>query len=356
MKNTNIKRQAVFPVLMMLVVTALALIGSSFAWFTVANTASVTQITTSAQTDGVQLQLSQDASRYYTRNLKINTNASYSIFPGTLYQVSTNGQLGTGDYASRLKFFDSEVLGHSVGTETDLLVSTKLDETVTVNNGVLAAASKGEYATYGQAGKSYGESMEAEDPTYIVFDLYMSVDRAAEIYLFNGTEITAQKTASNATAATEVLKAVRIAFVYLGSTAGITNEDAAKIQPETELTGTKSVVIWEPSATYVGETKVGSFGVSSQTYVDEDEIGEMTCYKDNDNTDPVATYESDKLVLATKDADTTNMQELFTTSVACYSKLRIYVWLEGNDPDCTAAIASQFLKLNLVFFAKDATV
>ena len=39
----------------------------------------------------------------------------------------------------------------------------------------------------------------------------------------------------------------------------------------------------------------------------------------------------------------------------CFSKVRIYVWLEGNDPDCTVALASQYLMLNLAFFAKEIT-
>ena len=354
MKNTNIKRQAVFPVLMMLVVTALALIGSSFAWFTVANTASVTQITTSAQTDGVQLQLSQDASRYYTRNLKLNTtNAAGSIFPATLYQVSTNGKLGEG--ASTLSFYDSEVLGHSVGANPDLLVSTKLDQTVTVANGVLAAAEKGSgNTTYGQAGKTYGEAYEAETPTYIVFDLYMSVDRAAEIYLFNGTAMTAEQGASQNASTDNILKSARVAFVYLGSTAGLTNEDAAKIQPQTGLTGVKSVVIWEPMATEDNSEKVKTYGMKGQTYVDEYEAGEMAAYKLVDGkTEEVTTYESDELIVASKDA-TAGMTMLFSTTGECYSKLRVYVWLEGNDPDCVAQVASQVLKLNLVFFAKEA--
>ena len=212
-------------------------------------------------------------------------------------------------------------------------------------------------ANYGLAEKSYGEAYEAETPTYIVFDLYMSVDRAAEIYLFNGTAVTAEKNKDDDTEVDDILKAVRIGFAYLGSTAGVTNEDAAKIQPETDLAGTKSVVIWEPVVASGENVDPKTYGFKAQTYVSETEVGETAAYKAGTYTEEVTNnYSSDDLIVADKNASsTTGKTKLFSTTGACYSKVRVYVWLEGNDPDCTVAIASQFLRLNLVFFAKEVT-
>ena len=54
----SLKKQAIFPVLALLVVTALALIGSSFAWFAMTNVASVGQIDATVEEGSTGLMIS----------------------------------------------------------------------------------------------------------------------------------------------------------------------------------------------------------------------------------------------------------------------------------------------------------
>lgn len=356
MKNTNIKRQAVFPILMMLVVTALALIGSSFAWFTVANTATVAQITTSAQSDGVRLELSKNATRYYTRSIDVNNGAISAVLPNSLYQVSTTGLLEDKDHnnLSTLEFFNSKYNGYSVTDGKEYIVSKK-DTTVTESlDGKLAATTR-TANNYGLQGDSYGEAEGATQPTYIVFDLYFSTDRKADIYFFDSTAIKGKDAnAADYSDDADVLKALRVAVVYLGST-----ETASEV---VALDGSlsNSVAIWQ----VLGNDTV--YGINKESYNDGENgsEAEFESYKDNSgyvNNAGVTTYGSELIVGANK--DTAGKTKLFSTPAPSndtvervYSKVRVYVWLEGQDPDCLSKVASQDIQINLAFFAKDATV
>ena len=265
MKNTNIKRQAVFPVLVMLVVTALALIGSSFAWFTVANTASVAQITTSAQSDGVRLEISKDANRYNTRSIDINSGAISAILPSALYQVSTTGLLSdrNGAPLTGFQFFDSEYSGFTVNNDKELIVSKK-DTTVTEGaDGKLSATiiDLDHYSNYGEQGNTFGEAFDATTPTYIVFDLYFATDRAADIYFYNGTAIRGKNPADTSYSDTaDVLKALRVGVVYLGSTETATDVVALNGANGTAGTIQNSVAIWQVSGTD------STYGINAESY------------------------------------------------------------------------------------------
>lgn len=357
--NKNIKRQAVFPILMMLVVTALALIGSSFAWFTVANTATVAQITTSAQSDGVRLELSKDARRYYTRSIDINTGAKSAILPTSLYQVSTTGLLKDKDNLDlkSFEFFNSKYTGYDVIDDKEYIVSKK-DTSVSETAGILSATVRNG-STYGIDGTTYGEAASAIEPTYIVFDLYFSTDRKADIYFYDGTAIKGKAEDQNAyTDDADVLKALRVAVVYLGST-----ETAANV---VTLDGSEnnSVTIWQ----VLGNDTV--YGINANSYnagTSGAEVEFEPYSKDDEaasyvNTTAVATNSGDELIVGA-DKDAAGKTKLFSTPAPSddtvervYSKVRVYVWLEGQDPDCLSKVASQDIQINLAFFAKDATV
>ena len=84
----SLKKQAVFPVLMLLVVTALALIGSSFAWFSMASVASVAQVGGTVEDAGIGLMISQDATSF-TSSVTLGASASTYVVPTKFKQVST---------------------------------------------------------------------------------------------------------------------------------------------------------------------------------------------------------------------------------------------------------------------------
>ena len=150
----KIKKQAIFPILMMLVVTALALIGSSFAWFSIANIATVSQITTSAQSADVEFLISNDGSHFYTKNLDMSTYQSDTdnyINPGTLYQTSTAGEFNATN--GLLKFFNADYSGYTIGSGnlSDTEITSGADNSLAISNtGALSSAYVDTAVTYGR--------------------------------------------------------------------------------------------------------------------------------------------------------------------------------------------------------------
>lgn len=347
------KKQAIFPILITLVVTALALIGSSFAWFTVANNVKISQITASAQADGVDLRLSFDAEHFYSREIAIPQNDPSIIVPETLYQVSTAGLIG--DTAGLLNFFDARVneIQNALHPELNKVqIESKLDKTVVSTNGVLSAAPLGANTTYGQAGLSYGEAEAAIKPTYIVFDLYVYVGQKSDIYLYSGTEVKAQLSASDTTAAQELLKSLRVAFLYEGGVAeGSYNQlsDLQNVSCVTTVDGDTGssngkLVIWEPQQTISGSNAVQTYGVSSESSEFYD------AYATGSYTKAVPTYNTTQLVV-NDDNSVAGKTALQAGLSQGYHKFRVYIWLEANDPDCTDAVASKYLSVDLKLIA-----
>ncbi|MCR5564511.1 MAG: hypothetical protein K6F59_01775 [Gammaproteobacteria bacterium] len=346
------KKQAIFPILITLVVTALALIGSSFAWFTVANNVKISQITASAQADGVDLRLSFDAEHFYSREIAIPQNDPSIIIPETLYQVSTAGLIG--DTAGLLNFFDARVneIQNALHPELNKVqIESKLDKTVVSTSGVLSAAPLGANTTYGQAGFSYGEAEAATKPTYIVFDLYVYVGQKSDVYLYSGTEVKAQASASDTTAAQELLKSLRVAFLYEGGVAeGSYNQlsDLQNVNCVSTVDGNSAsngkLVIWEPQQTISGSNAVQTYGVSSESSEFYD------AYATGSYTKAVPTYDTTQLVV-NDDNSVAGKTALQAGLSQGYHKFRVYIWLEANDPDCTDAVASKYLSVDLKLIA-----
>ena len=422
------KRQAVFPILMVLVISALALISSSFAWFSVSNVANVSMISASAQSSGVEFLISNTGDRFYSRNLNLEgvNNNGHLINPRSLYQVSTIGSL---DENGLIRFFDASYDGYLLynhdtpeGEEVDQdqnFISTKEDKSIryidkkykpteegydkTVNYddllgsfGYLTQSALGDngkplndpkyeaYTIYGQTGKTYGEAYEANDATYIVMDFYFYLDRVANIYLYDGSEILAGGHIDNRSGsatygeyiATSLEKSLRVAFVYLGSIESDTKTLAGGID-DTKLTGTKSVKIWEPyETTTIRTTKEmvddgeGNL-VEVETPVLDDKgniirdknvtygvTNECTdlfeAHKLVENITAVQNTYTSKELIVTNQEDTSKNVALLENLVAGYHKIRVYVWLEGNDPDCTSSVSSKELSISISFFAKQA--
>ena len=342
------KKQALFPVLITLVVTALALIGSSFAWFTVANTVKISQITATAQTDSVDLRLSFDAINFYSTEIEIPTSSDV-IMPEKLFQVSTAGKISSN--AGLIDFFDAKVHEIRNAANSSLnkdQIATYQDLSVEQNaDGTLKAASLGTSSTYGEAGKTFGEAAGATAPTYIVFDLYVYVDQAADLYLFKDSAVQCTVANNDPTPAEDLLKSLRIGFLYEGSIAEA-SYDTANLKKVNTTSSTDRFVIWEPQQSVdsgSGNT-VQTYGVkaaSAGSYYDA--YAEQSTY-----TEAVTTYSTTQL-LVDETNNTTGKTALSTNLTQGYHKFRVYIWLEANDPDCIDTVASKYLSVDLSLVA-----
>jgi len=336
----SLKKQAVFPVLMLLVVTALALIGSSFAWFSMASTAKVQTITGTVEDAGLGLMISQDAENF-TSTIQLGDTAKTFVNPATLHQVSSsNGK----------SFWDAEILAKDAnGIATS--IKTTANDTVAssggrmfgkYNNGteiVAMTISNAQYVT--TAGVKSDKNTAGSTPnlaSYMVFDLFFQAENAGKLYLDKGTELVAGED-QNAD------KAIRVAFISY-STAE--NGTAAVTETTEGIT-----TIWEPNPT---ETEPSS-GVYVDTY-GVTSAGTFVPYtNDATYTAKQIVVLSDKLFNSTtawntdSNAPTADIQHIATLAKGV-TKVRVVVWLEGNDPDCVSTVAQNTISLTLNFFAK----
>lgn len=354
MENKVFKRQAIFPVLMMLVISALALIASSFAWFTIANTAKVAEITTNAQSTSVRLEISKDAITFATRDeLVMTSGAASAILPTKLYQVSTAG-LRDGESGGLLKFFDTQVNEiYNVGTHTNQVkLISKKDTTVTEASGILSAAELNE-TNYGKQGNTYGEAYKAIEPTYMVFDLYFHVDRESKIFLEDDSSVVAN-IAGGSNVSEDLQNSIRVAFLPLGFVAGADGSERDDVQTS-DITGLSTfgtLRIWEPYPTKTNNVKDATYGLSSESYDAQSPV-KFDAYTTGAYSTATTTYEDSELEVNADTMDITGKVELINCAEAGFYKLRVFIWLEGNDPDCTSAVASNVLKINLSFVAYD---
>ncbi|MCR5741387.1 MAG: hypothetical protein K6G38_02905 [Gammaproteobacteria bacterium] len=438
----KLKKQAIFPVLMMLVVSALALISSSFAWFSISNIARVSEISASAQSSGVEFLISNDGDNYYASNLRLpnSTNNKSYINPEILYQVSTSGAIDA--TTGLVKFYNSDFVRRNLSGS--LYVNSLQDKSVSYSNDGKIAPATVTSGSFGANGLTSGLAYDAVSATYIVFDLYVSLDRAANIYLYNGSAVTSGDN-------TNLKNSIRVGFEYLGSTT--TNSNQSTIIQLLDTSKAK-FTIWEPNPT----TSVSTYGVNSDSYKvvsnvksfqtivselneastplyvkfagnltavgstdtystsknyytrngagtaedpytysaytftnlfeelllddlyvrtgDGDEspyvytkqtssdtyssnstyvvLDEFVAYGESIYTATQTTKTGDAIIVGS-DLDVTGVTALNGSSAlaAGYHKFRVYIWLEGNDPDCTSAVQSKELAVNLAFYAED---
>ena len=328
----SLKKQAVFPVLMLLVVTALALIGSSFAWFSMANTASLTEVTGTTEKGSVGLMISKDASTF-TSSVTLDSGAATFVNPAFFHQVSTvNG----------INFFEATITEKNPDG-TAAKIKTSADASVQVgtqcygkyknasNVLTLMTVSGAQYviASSGAAAEtSTTTGATANLASYMVFDLFFSVDAASDLYLDSGTSFTAGT----------AINAMRVAFLDYSSSA---NNASAAIA----LSTVEGTVIWDPH----GDTSY--FGVKEASGETE-----FTPYAAHSTVESVTTLASSSLFVdgtPWTDESTFTGYTSIATLAAGVNKLRVVVWLEGNDADCTATLAAnKGIAFAMNFFAK----
>jgi hypothetical protein len=331
----SLKKQAVFPVLMLLVVTALALIGSSFAWFSMSNTARVEKIEGKIEDSSVGLMISQDAANF-TASITMGTSAATYIVPTRFHQVST---------INAKTFYEATITKKNADGSAALIYTT-LDKSVSFTSGVGKGAvdRKAETPAYTVA------PGVASDASYMVFDLFFSVENDSDLYLNYGTNFTLGT--GN--------KAMRVAFIDKGYVAtGGTAAQAIAL----DLDGT--ALIWDPAdeASYYGIKGASSSSTVFKPYASAADGVTDVSADSSTYAESVTTKISSQLFPSSegnKLTDDTTAETLATfTSIAeleaGVNKIRVVVWLEGNDPDCVSKISGQDIDFTLVFYARKAT-
>lgn len=290
MKKKNTAKKAVLPALLAVLCSTAALTSVSYAWFTMGKTASVEQIEVNVnKADGLQV----------TANVEELNSWRDTI---TVAELKADG-LGNHLPSESTKLAPVSSAGKVVnGVQEIFYGELQTDKTV-----------KGKVATAGT--------------DYLMFDLYLKVDAPKSLKLTSDSEV------KHGSAEKDSELAARVSFIDLGSVAleGSSYDSAAAKALAGD--GVTSAKIWEPNATEHIASVGGNAKLNYQAIeavASNNELSEVTLTSGN-----VETF--------------TDLTTEIAALEAGVNKLRVYIWLEGQDADCINEIASGSFATKLGF-------
>lgn len=294
--------------LLLLLLLLVFLIVSTYAWFTANQTVTISTLDVNVQTSN-GLQISADAINWKTILQKediTGATATYATntnqMPTEMEPVSTAGVVTSGV----MDMYSGEVDAHDNGVDYTL-VSNKLTDT------------------------------RGTDGKYIAFDIFLRVDQPSQVYLTTASNVTYKQGATDK----GLQNAARVAFI---------DEGNASIETEpTTIQALKngiSSIIWEPNydvhtaagvlnakeiygldTTTTGGTQLSYDGIKAAI-----DIGKGVTLKTANKTSFADLFETVTPTISTvKDFDA---QQSLLNLKAGITKVRIYMWVEGQDVDC----------------------
>ena len=319
-RKNNLKESIILLLLLILL-----LVSSTYAWFTANQTVTISTIDVNiAASNGLQISTDADTWKAIISNEDITTNAyegHANSLPTSMVPVSTIG---------------------AIDTATGYMNMYK---------GVVTAdATTGDYElTATQSAEGSGE--------FIAFDIFLKVDEDTTLKLTTASSVEMQKDSTDK----GIKQAARVAFVTQGhagpgsAASAITGKIAGEDSP---------VYIWEPNSNLHTEAAVTH---ADQTYgITTTSDGKANAIAYYGIKQPI----TDGIVLAnTAGTDTTNFslvqptyvtkadlttgkldeeKQIFTLT-AGITKMRVYMWIEGQDVDCENTASGTDISYNLQF-------
>lgn len=312
MKKT-IKKRAFVSAIAMLIVSAIVLTSSTFAWFSMSKQATVDSMDlTVSSPEGIQISANASA---WTANLTIDeifntddtTTSRYDAYEG-------NANLYPADLVPVSSAFEYS------DTNTGRVTFYK------------ATLNDSGYANVAAVSQTAGN---ANNAGLIAFDLFFKVANDTTVYF--GTSEFKDNSAS------DVLTSLRLGFTPLGNVPiGSTAAEAQALKAFTKGTGN---IVYEvdsmnrsADATSLGQTP----GKIPTKYLAATSAAGQTTNGILDNTQTRAT--AAKLI-----TDTENASVKSFTLKAGVTKMRVFLWVEGNDIDCQNSIAGAAFTAALKF-------
>ena len=323
------KSKKIFIAILMILFTGVILTASTYAWFTANKTVTVSEIDVNVTTSE-GLQISTDASTWKTVISNdditgVTYEGSTNQLPGQTASIKPTSTVGEIDTATGfMKMFVGDVTSNASGDY--ILTATQSIETKSTTTG-----------------------------DFVVFDLFFQTNAAASVYL------TSNSTVGSVGTATGIQNASRVGFVVQGH--ADVGSDAATIRA-LKSDGTVPAVIWEPnndvhtaaavkhaadvyqiSTQQAGAPKLAYKGVKKDIYktanipLNSAETEYFADVKPNIST-TVAGIPKEKY------------ERVFDLE-AGVTKVRIYMWVEGQDVDCEDNASGGSVAYNLQFSTLD---
>lgn len=299
------RRKKILIAILAILFTGIILSASTYAWFTANRTVRVDTININAvASNGIQI--STDAVNWKPvvnatdiENATNNYSAAVNKLPDDLNPVSTVGDIDTNNGYMKMFLGNVDAVGNSY---------------------VLTAQQEVENSSTG---------VHDTNANFVVFDLFFKLTTGAQVYLSPNSRVTVNGTDKG------LQNAARVAFInegYVGTTAAETSA-----QP---LHGGTGIIIWEPNYTSHKQSGVdnarNTYGKSSFTSTSPDDpyYGVKAAISSGvalNSTD--STYFS-QVNPAIKTAENNAAYNNFFTLNAGVTKVRVYMWVEGQDVDC----------------------
>lgn len=339
-KNNQKKKSKRKSLILLLFLTIIMFGTSTYAWFTANTQVTINSIDVNvASTGGIQISTNAANWKSVVTTADITSGAydnNVNQLPADMGAVSTDGTVANG----RLKMYRS-IVGNTA-SEGAYSIQTKLETDAKGTTG-----------------------------NYVAFDVFLKVDEDKLVYLTNASHV------DNTDDTDKGLKnSARVAFVTLGNVAS-----TAQVSDMTSLNTATPPVIWEPNCdAHAGiATQATEFGVTLNDANSATGTSDATTYYGvNQEIPETVTVESvtqgvplkdvvktgkfNGTIYATKMQTNSGGITLLRTPVA-YSaattyqqllslkagvtKVRIYMWVEGQDIDCENSASGSKIQFNL---------
>jgi len=313
----------------LLLFTGIFLSTSTYAWFTSNRIVSVDMIHVKVQTEG-SIEISADG---------VNFKAS----------VSENDIIGahSGNYANSVNQLPAYIEPVStIGNIDEKGFIEMFYGDITSNN-------NGDYIIVSEKSEEVEGNGEESDGKFVAFDLFLRNSATKQLYLTNESNVT-----YNGEYSTGIENAMRVAFVIEGN---IPSESSLDSIQSLYTTNDNNVYIWEPN-----------YNVHTITAIEHaSSVYGLTISEETPNRIP---YDGIKSVFSANDNITfenansnvypnyfasvvpkiitikgNNQYQDFIELNSGITKIRVYLWLEGQDVDCENGASVGDLSFNLQF-------
>lgn len=175
---------------------------------------------------------------------------------------------------------------------------------------------------------------------YVAFDVFVKADQAQKVY-WGETTVTCEDNP-------EVLTAMRVALVNCGTVAENSKADEIlSVKPENALQN--RVVMYEPKSTEHTESSGYEDGATVPDLYISSPFSKRTPTGNGKNIIQEAQYAG--AAFGTRATDANKSENAYFNTGVGINRVRVYIWMEGNDVDCGNALAGATLDINLVFNA-----
>ena len=330
------RKRKIFLSILMILFVAIVLTASTYAWFTSNQTVTVNQIDVSvAASNGLQISTDAEVWKTVITNDDIvatttGTGSNYStnenMIPfksyGQIIPVSTAGGIGS---AGKLAFFAGTLQNNATTGDLELTATAETE-------------------TKGTTGH------------FVAFDLFFKVDTTSQVYLTPSSNVVAFDSNDDR----GLKNAARVAWLREGSGGFEQSRDVWQGYKATTTTDAhnnpdNNLIIWEPNSethTAAGTLNARLYGYNSTAVNALDYWGVKAAISTpvgvNDRS---TTYFQNPVtgLLTTTNASGVPAGTQWFRLTAGVTKVRFYLWIEGQDVDCENSASGSSISYNMQF-------